>query len=222
MAIAFDTASPTASYSLGTSVTFSHTTTGSDRAILVAGYAAPGVNDWTGVTYNGVSLTQIKATLCPTDRYSYLYLLAGATVASGANNVVATRSATGDYIEAFAASYTGVNGSGQPDSSASDTGTSVTSKSVATTVVASDCWLVGFCKLKNGAVVSAGASTTLRGANTEGQSFMDSNGSVGTGAQSLAITWTGSTSVAMNVLSLAPVAAGGGDTSSFFPFLDRR
>lgn len=105
MAIAFDAASSGQSES-GSSLTFSHTCTGSNLLLLV-GVASNSTNgtDVSGVTYNGVAMTLI-GTKASADNETYLFRLVAP--AAGANNVVV--SFTEDrIIRAGAVSVTGVN-----------------------------------------------------------------------------------------------------------------
>lgn len=130
-------------------------------------------------------------------RYSYLYYLIAP--ATGANNVVV--SASGSYgIFCISSSYTGALQSGQPDSSGTLASDSTTSLAVATTVVASNCWLVG--QIVGLGTLSAGSIRGSPGNNTH---LGDSNTTVGTGSQNL--TWTGAASRAVGVTaSIAPAA----------------
>ena len=76
-----------------TSLTIAHTCTGSNRAIYVGTYARDlGVGDVTGVTYNGVALTQIGLTQADDNNDLKLWRLVAP--ATGANNVVVTNSGT--------------------------------------------------------------------------------------------------------------------------------
>ena len=76
-----------------TSVTTAHTCSGTNRALYVWTYARDlGVGDVTGVTYNGVALTQIGLTQADSNNDLKLWRLVNP--ASGANNVVVTISGT--------------------------------------------------------------------------------------------------------------------------------
>ena len=112
--IAFDAQAK--SSTTGTSLTYSHTTSGSNRMLIVAS-SSNGGDHITGVTYNAVAMTQV-AKLAVGANYLYLhYLIAPAT---GANNVVVS-SGSSVVLVSCAASYTGVLQSGFPDSSATTT-----------------------------------------------------------------------------------------------------
>ena len=66
MAIALDT-SLDLGFSFSGSKTTSFTTSGSNRLLFVGGWGAVGSDNWTGVTYNGVSMTRIDTSLVSGD-----------------------------------------------------------------------------------------------------------------------------------------------------------
>jgi hypothetical protein len=181
MAIAYDATS------VGTQVndstlSWSHTCTGSNRILFVSCMSNTS-DDLTGVTYNSVSMTQVgKIQLPSSGRWQYLYYLIAP--ATGSNTITVTASGT-TFLQGTATSYTGAKQSGQPDSSNTNSGTS-TSITASTTVVASNCWLV-MGSGDNVGGESAGAGTTLRN-STNGNAISDSNATVSTGSQSLALT----------------------------------
>jgi hypothetical protein len=111
-AIAFDSSADLGDNAgLASSLTTSYTVgSGSNRLLVVfiLGDLATGVDDITGVTYNGVALTLvIKQTsfITPNNRLAYMYYLL--SPASGAHNIVISSSAT-HYLLAVAASYANV------------------------------------------------------------------------------------------------------------------
>ena len=102
--IAFD-AKTTASVNPGTSLTWSHTCTGSNLILLVAtndNHTA--ADNITGITYNSVALTKIKNLYLSNKNIGLWYLLNPAT---GANNVVMTAGAS-SALMGIAGSYSGV------------------------------------------------------------------------------------------------------------------
>lgn len=186
----------------GTS-SWSHTCTGSDIILLVGAYALS--DTVSSVTYNGVSMTLIGKTTFPGSGRQGAYLYYLINPATGSHTVSVT-GGTG----IGSASYTGAKQTGQPDSSntGTQTGTAIT---MTTTVVASNCWLVGVEADPNGGE-TAGAGTTIRGTDGNGLVFADSNGVVGTGSQSLVVNH-GNGASAWVVASIAPAASGGGETA---------
>ena len=189
-AIALDSANAGAS-GTGTSLTYAHTTAGSNR-ILFVGFAVTTQNtdDITGVTYNGVALTIVNKIKVPTtdDRWTYLYYLVAP--ATGANNIVIS-STSSTAKTANAVSYTGASQTGVPDSSATNTATSGTTFSLTTTSVADNSWLVGLLRVGSTGLV-AGSGTTLRGTVSSFTKMADSNAAVTpAGSNSLNFTTDG-------------------------------
>lgn len=122
MAIAFDASSAVENLSSGTTATLSHTTSGSNRILIVAAHQfTVAASSVTGITYNGVAMTKIGSTQTIQAGNAYMslwYLIAPAT---GANNIVVTKG-NGDLVSIAAASYTGAKQSGQPEVTGTATG----------------------------------------------------------------------------------------------------
>jgi len=125
--IAYDNASD--STGSGSTLTFSHTVSGTNRILLV-GVAVFDSNEAlrpvTSVTYNGVALTKIDdedTGAGSSERAELWYLVAPAT---GANNVVITTTGSVTQIVGGAVSLTGVNQSSPVDAFASGNGSSGT------------------------------------------------------------------------------------------------
>jgi hypothetical protein len=105
MAIAFDSTA-TANQASGATLTFSHTCSGSDRILLVGvvtEIASPDIV--TGVTYNGVAMTQLGKVFSGDLDEVYLYALIAP--ATGANNVVISVSNALAFTYGGSVSYTG-------------------------------------------------------------------------------------------------------------------
>lgn len=210
MAIAFDTAT-NGGFASGTSRTFSHTCSGSNRILFVhCGHNASS-DIITGVTYNGVSMTQI-ATVSPTaNRREYLfYLIAPAT---GANNVVITASGS-TSIFGNAASYTGVKQSDQPDNSTTATSSTTPSETTLTTV-ADNCWTILCTVMDSSVEPTASTNSTKRiqnGTFTDAVIF-DSNGAVTpAGSFTMTLTHPGTDQLSRIMASFAPATS----TANFF------
>lgn len=202
-AIALDT-SADGGTSSSVSLTYAFTATGSN-IFLHTGYLGHTTSDAvTAVTWNTTEvLTQMATSIkIANTRYTGTWGRANAT--SGTHNMVIAFS-TGS-VWAGTASYSGVSSSTPPDSTASNGGTT-TALTVTTTVVASNCWLIG----AGGGAVSgplAGGTGTTQRQTIDGQSTLfDSNGTVGTGSQSLQETGS-SQGMDMIVCSIAPFSAG--------------
>lgn len=88
------------------SITWSHTCTGVNLVLYVGVHEAYGVDNVSGVTYNGVAMTRVKDSFVATGCYVYR-LIAPAT---GAHDIVVTFSSTLDRGKAVGAvSVTGAN-----------------------------------------------------------------------------------------------------------------
>ena len=179
-AVAFD------AYGENTSGTSSPTTcnvtvSGSNRLMILRTGSVSDTD--TAETYNGSSFTLIgKSTYLGTARegVALYYLIAPAT---GTNSLSVSHSSSGKRI--WGVNYTGCAQTSPIDSSNADApGSSATTTVMTTTVVASGCWLVGGCSTDQGGE-SAGTNTTQRGTGAGGSLYLDSNGTVGTGSQSI-------------------------------------
>lgn len=159
MAIAFDAFS--SGNGTGSSLSVSHTTTGSDRALVVCianldNNADPVSGN---VTYNGVAMTKIAETTIGVSRWAGLFLLIAPN--TGANNIAATLAGTANW-SVVSTSYTGVEQTGQPeDFNTNSDGTNGTTFSINNTSITDEAWHVG-C-FQTAGTIDAGASTTKRG-----------------------------------------------------------
>lgn len=201
MAIAFD-AQANSAYSPATSVTWSHTISGSNKLIVAGAYL--GTSASASATYNGVAMTQIGTGLAMVGGASgqYLRMFYLINPAAGANNCVISSAAD---IYGMSVSYTGAKQSGQPDSTNQSASASTTSHTVNTTTVDDNSWLVAVCY---GQTATVGAGTTARSAAVAGVIFMaDSNGAKSP-AGSYGLNFTQSANFAgMIVASISPAGA---------------
>jgi hypothetical protein len=185
MAIAFDAATDGGNVNPGTSLTFSHTCTGSNLILFVGfnGDNIGGADDVSSVTYNSVAMTLANKQVgagTGGDRNTYLYYLIGP--ATGAHNVVITCSSS-HVIQGGAVSYTGVKQSSQPDNTAINAETVSSNKTLTTslTTVNDNCWTVLVENCYDGGPGAghpgAGAGTTRRTADgtNGGWGLFDSN-----------------------------------------------
>lgn len=208
MAIAFDAATNSRSTS-SASLTYSHTTSGSNRALIVScGVINPSGNTITGVTYNGVAMTALLSpiVLQANIRMYFFYLL---NPASGTNNVVVTANSSADVIDGASASYTGVSQSGFPDASGSSGVQTTATITQAVTTIADNCWLVGAGW--GNTAVGAGTGTTERSKTSDNRcGIFDSNGAkTPPGSFSLQVTNSSADNGGLIVASLAPYVATG-------------
>lgn len=160
MAIAFDAVTDFDG-SLGTSVSTTHTGTGSNLFVFVAvrlGGASANLETLSSVTYGGNTMTQVQGYVfvSVTENLSLWYLKAPP---SGSQTVTATWSnpLIGNLkID----TYTGVDQSNPLDSSVQVNGTTSTSITLTITTGTDNSWLGG--TVRSGSALSAGANTTIR------------------------------------------------------------
>lgn len=185
MAIAYDTITNAGLWDGSqSSVTWSHTCSGSDRALVV--YVNPWQNSCSGVTYNGVSMTALGTYITASGWKLYAFYLKNP--ASGTNNVVATLN-TSTYVRTAAVSFTGADQTTQPDTYT--TATSQSSPVTATLTAGSDCYLVAGNIGPNITTWTAGTNTTKVGTSDEHITTFISSAARSSGSQSLAWTLSG-------------------------------
>lgn len=110
MAIAFDASSSVQSGG-NSDITLSHTCTGSDRLLMVGISTEYGGVTPSGVTYNGVAMTQVGSAVINTDSFAnaQLHVYRLIAPASGANNIVASFSGPPGDRGVVGVSFTGVD-----------------------------------------------------------------------------------------------------------------
>ena len=220
MAVAFDASSQASSSGSVNSLTWAHTCTGTDRILIVLFGENTGTPSQSTVTYDGVSMTAFSTVSSPFANNKIGWYLINP--ASGANNIVATRTTTSTaVIRGVAASYTGAKQSGQPDAQNTFNVASSTSGSAAITPVADNCWHIVTYNNDSSSTVSAGASTTRRQANTGDASMaiLDSNAPITAGVSN-SLNFTTGVAVAHygNTFSIAPSVAASA-SGNFFAFM---
>lgn len=178
-----------------------YTVSGSNT-LLVAHNVSLNAGAIVGSTYNAVAMTSVTG--LPTQLNSDTSQMAQYVIVgvSGTANIVLT-TGSGNKIQ-IGTSYTGVNQSVTPDS-VNNLSTVTSAPVTATnTVVASGCWLFNTV-YSGGSATTAGTGAFLRqqGSNVTIAAF-DSNGTVGTGSQSMTITTGGSTTIAWIQTSFKP------------------
>lgn len=214
MAIAFDAASGN-QVNPGSSLTTSHTCTGSNLVLVVFCVTNSGADSITGVTYNGTSLTRI--TIFDTAQgpwYAY-YLVNPAT---GTHNLVVNSDRGTNVLTYAGASYTGcLQTSAVINAFASGTTSSSSSFTQAVTSTVDNCWVtLGFMDnfSSSSGGYTAGSNTTLR-YNSGWSGFGDSNavvhpaGSLTVGASKSFASWH------HIAIAIAPVVSGPANLKTF-------
>ena len=202
MALAYDKGGGDYEYNTSTSgCTFNLAAASADSvAIIFVIYnpAAAGA-DWANTpTVGGVSATQIGSTFNWTGtQYMRAYYFLNPPTSSTAYLVTTDTIGVDKDIEMHALIYSGADQVSQPDSN--NTGSATPSVTLSTTVVASNCWLVSCGRNANVGIPSAGTGTTLRSTAFD-TSFAsgDSNGTVGTGAQTM--QWTAAAGLTAGII----------------------
>lgn len=208
MAIAYDTLSQSAEASSANTVSWSHTTSGSDRALFVGAQESGGIG-LSGITYNGVAMTEQWDIA---DAFSFR--IAGATLvnpASGTNTVVITWDdvTTGRGV---AVSLTGVDQTTPVGTAATATGNSSTISRAVTS--AADELVVDCAHMSDfGETMTVGAGQTER-MNEQNWfgGFGNSLVSTEPGAASVTMSWTtgGNNPWSTGAIPFKPAGAGGG------------
>lgn len=198
MAVQFDAASTAALTSNGTSKTWSHTCSSTDRFLIVVVSLNTGFPTGMTATYAGVSMT---AQYTPAGKKAVFTLIDPAT---GANNVVV--SWTNNSQGAFTAvSYTGVNQT-TPMGTAATANGSGTGPTVNVSATSLDLVVDGLMGFVTGSAVSAtvGASQTQRAnladTNTDGSVAAQSSEP---GATTVTMSWTLSVSSDWHIWGVA-------------------
>lgn len=188
MAIAVDSAGTIHVNAATTTQTYSHTTSGSDRILFTFGIKTG--NNVTGVTYNGVAMTQLAAYQSAQSLLDYVYYIVAP--ATGANNIVWSASGSGTFVTG-SVSYTGVNQTTPiPTTTNSSTATNINfSHSITTTL--SNSWALAFSRDSDGAALtlSTGIKRVFNDAN--GCNGLDSNGTVSVGTYTFVGTYSAGT-----------------------------
>lgn len=195
------------------SQTFSHTCTGSNRYLFLA--VACTVNGAiTGVTYNGVAMTELGTFAAGPGFMSECIIYGLANPASGANTVSIQTSGTGNVaIYTAVASYTGVNQTTPNPHSGSNSTAGATSLTLSidtsTSPATNGCWIVCGSFTDGNYTASAGAGTTMRSSGTTDDwvGIYDNNILISpAGSDSLVTAISTSSEIYMLGVSLAPVA----------------
>lgn len=198
----------------GFTVTWSHDSGSGDNRFLVIAALANGTI--TGVTYAGVPMVQMDVT---TAASPFVSLWGLENPVAGSNNIILSSNFT--FMGGISQTYTGVQASTTPDSitASTDNATFVTSLTMSTTAVDADAWTFYAIYNSHSSVLpEAGTGSNLVGQASFGGngsiSLFDSNGVVGSGAESMQATHASSTNWRGALVSLAPFTTPAGGTGS--------
>lgn len=187
----------------GSSTSYSHTTSGSDRLLFVTGQSSgTGPTTPSGVTYNGVAMTLLETqvnTLSGSTAWIY-YLI---NPASGAHTVAIT----GSILDSCAISYTGCQQSGVPDAIAKQGNTSAATLRTGTvTTIADRAWTLLATINDFGDGSASTGSFKRKSSGGGGFNLFDSNGlKTPAGAASMTATCGGAADWCDIILSFAPL-----------------
>jgi len=144
-----------------TTVTISHTISGSDNCLWAHGTGNQSPTATLSATYAGVSMTELARSLDSVGTGVPTYLWYQTAPTSGTNNLVGTSSSNG--IVCSCVSYTGVKQSSPVNANnntALNTTTASMSKSL--TTVDDNSWVIMTFRTGGGNAITAGANTTVR------------------------------------------------------------
>lgn len=220
--IAFDAASTVADTATSPA-TVSHTTTGTDRmlviGVVVSNNSAAATGTATAVTYNGVALTKVRTDTRAQASTSYetsIWMLANP--ASGSNTVSITFSGgTAPRCTAVVSSYTGVLQGSFADAVNGNSGTTAGDQTLSVTTTVDNCWIfgIGVNSAASGASVTADqtsrASGNMAAALATNMRGEDTNAvQTPAGAHTVGFTMAGTTNKgwAMSFAAFRPALAG--------------
>lgn len=208
-AIAFDSAEGRTTGVNVSSISLSHTVTGSNAILFAHVRESTIVDQDNGVTYNlvAMSLSIKNKNTAGDNTYAYDYHLVNPTTGA-AKNITANFLAV-ESPALSGSSYSGAAQSGQPDATGvlSENAASGGNHVITVNVVATNSWLLVSNYSQDLNPDSAVNGTLRTTAGNFFDDFTDSNGTVGTGNQTIGYHWTGADHHNLVGLSFKPVAA---------------
>lgn len=184
-----------------TSVSQSHTVGAGNNRMLFAYVGASSSGVAPTATYAGNPMQLISSQLVSSPFSIYLFALINPP--TGTANITANFGSS-IFMRVGGASYVNVKQSYTPDSSATNSSGSTSSPSVSTTVVASNCWLVGI--ITGGNTLSA-FNRAVRVSQFD-TAISDSNGVVTAGSQTFSCTQSPASFYGAVLTSWAPAGSG--------------
>lgn len=203
MAIAYGGISAVSTSQTPTSVA----TSGSDKLGIVFVVGTTTTDLITAATWNGVGMTKIAAIQNPSDRW-----ISAWWVANPASSTTISFTG-GSFWRSYSMYYTGVHQTAPIDAFATNSTASANTLSISPTVIASNCWMVMGMKGGGGTTSAAGVLSSMKvSADAGSLAIGDSNGTIGTGAQTA--TMNQSTTVQLGGIAFSLAPAGGATYSS--------
>lgn len=217
MAIAIDATAD--GYINGTNLTYNHTVTGSDTALIVSIFGFSGTQPAvTAIAYAGEPMTERAKRLSDASGYTYQWGMVGAN--TGVNSIAMTNGSS--QVFATSASYTGVDQTTPfPDAVLQGTSSSASSHTISTTNTTVDqSWVVMSIRTP-GRTPNSSSNGIVRKTNTtsaDAGATIDSDGGRSTGANTLNVGLSGAAVCYYIISNLAPAPAGGLNTTNFFAY----
>lgn len=207
----YDLLTETENGTVGTSVSFSHTTTGTNLALIVVPSRDNASTDTTTCTYNSVSMTQVAEVEGANTQYTTAFILVNP--ATGAHTVACSWATNAEHIT-YAISYTGVDQT-TPNGTPVTSGGAATSETDDVTSGVEDL-VVDFMGVNTSVTLAEGAGQTARGTETQDTSGQAFGSSEEAGGTTVTMSWTwggGSQRTAHISFNLKAVAAAGAATT---------
>lgn len=197
MSISFDAASisPSSGFSSGTSLSWNHTVGAGATLMTITILGLSGTSP-TALTVGGVSilsnLVQSVSHTVGNGSQDFMYYMNNPS--SGSQTITVTFSDSQGILAGKALTHFGTDTtSAVIDSSSTavvSSPSSAGSLALTTTVVAANCWLIGFAINSDGGTGSLSSGSIRIGALATDGVMFDSNGTVGTGSQTITVTST--------------------------------
>jgi len=215
--VTFDAASSSSAFPVGTTLTWSHTTTANADRGMIVGTASQdfGSSSITvsGVTYAGDAMTApgAQTVVVATQTFCRLWRLSSSTTpATGANDVVVTFTDTGPYTVCGAVTGYGVDTAAPVGTLATGTGSSTT-PSIAVSGATGDL-VVDVLAVHDDNAMTVGADQTERW-NIRSAGNFSGAGSTEPGAASVTMSWTLVNTRSWGMQGIALKAAAGGSAN---------
>lgn len=199
-----------------TSISWNHTTSASATVLGVEIYQADGPSDIvSSVTYNGTVMTRVLAYNAANDASDYHYIYCLNNPVSGTKTIQINLSPGFGFEIGYAETLIGAQ---CPNATATYSSSgNVTTATETVNVTTAGSWLMGIFRGTTAPTAAIGIVRQNASAGTN-TAFMDSNGVVGTGNQSLSLT--DSNNIYSGVIGAFPPVSAVAKTFNFWQFLD--